>query len=201
MIADTLSPLAAREAVWSVSMIRRRLPSTEDALAILRAKRTRPVHRPPPPAGRALRTLVKDFDAKFGQGTGALQSRWREVVGEQIARRTEPVKVVRGRNGGPSSLEIRVAGPAAALIQHQAPEILSRVNLFLGQGKVDKLRIVQGPLRPMLKDPPKPARRRSPPLDAAQEAELAASLAAAPDGPLKAALLSLGRGVMRQRQG
>jgi hypothetical protein len=180
--------------------MRRRLPSREEAIAILAAKRTRRMPRPPPPAGRGLAPLLKELDAKFGQGPGALQARWREVVGVDIARRTEPVKLIRGRNGGPSSLEIRVAGAAAALIQHQAPEILARVNLFLGEGKVDKLRIVQGPLRALVPEAAKPMRRRPAPLDAAQEAELARGLASEPDSPLKSALLALGRGVLRPRR-
>ncbi|MEO8115587.1 MAG: DciA family protein [Phenylobacterium sp.] len=177
-------------------MARRPLPSPEEALRILSAKRTRPQRRPPPPAGRGLSKLVRDLDARFGQGPGALQARWREVVGVEIAKRTEPVKLVKGRNGGPSSLEIRVAGPSAAIIQHQAHEILARVNIFLGAEAVQKLRIVQGPLqaRPELAPP----RRRAQPLDAALEAKLAEGLARAPDGPLKQALLKLGRGVLRQ---
>ena len=127
--------------------MRRRLPTPEEAAAILTAKRTRPQRRAPPPAGRALSKTIRELDARFGQGPGALIARWREIVGADIARRTEPVKLVKGRNGGPSSLEIRVAGPSAALIQHQAHEILARVNLFLGAEAVQKLRIVQGPLR------------------------------------------------------
>lgn len=175
----------------------RDLPSTEEAARILAHRRTRPQRRPPPPAGRALNRLIRELDEKFGQGPGALQARWREIVGSEIARRTEPVKLTRPRGGGPGALEIRVAGPAAALVQHQAPEILTRVNLFLGEGTVTRLRIVQGPLR--LAPAAKPTRRRKPPLDAAEEAELARSLADAPDTPLKEALMSLGRGVLRER--
>lgn len=177
----------------------RRLPSTHEALLILSQKRTRPQRRPPPPAGRALGPMLKQLDAKFGQGPGALIARWREIVGPEIARRTEPVKLTKGRNGAPSSLEIRVAGPSAAIIQHQAHEILARVNLFLGADAVQKLRVVQGPLR----HKPEAARgpvRRSAPLDAADEAKLAKELAEAPEGPLKQALMSLGRGVLRQRR-
>ena len=96
---------------------RRDLPTLQEAARILTAKRTRPQRRPPPPMGRALNKTLKALDAKFGQGSGALEARWREVVGVEIAKRTEPVKLTRGRNGGPSSLEIRVAGPAAAIIQ------------------------------------------------------------------------------------
>lgn len=177
--------------------MRRPLPDLEETRQILSQRRTRPAPRPPPPAGRSLRKLIAELDARFGQGPGALEARWREIVGEQTARVTEPVKLVKGRAGAGAALEIRVAGPAAALIQHQAPEILARVNLFLGTGAVDRLRIVQGPLRPRPKA--EAAGRRPPkPLDAAQEADLAASLAAAPDGPLKAALLRLGRNVLRR---
>lgn len=174
----------------------RRLPTTEEALAILRARRTRPPHRPPPPAGRALSSYLRELDGRFGQGAGALAARWREIVGEDIARRTEPAKLIRGRNGGPSSLEIRVAGPAAAIIQHRAHEILARVNVFLGAEAVQKLRIVQGPLQRAETGPP---RRRAAPLDAAAEAELARGLAEAPEGRLRDALMVLGRGVLRRR--
>lgn len=178
----------------------RPLPTPAEAAAILARKRTRPSRRPPPPAGRKLNRLLKALDERFGQGPAALQARWREIVGDDIARRTEPVKLSKPRGGGPGSLEIRVAGPAAALIQHQAPEIVARVNLFLGSGAVNKLRIVQGPLRAPAARTVKPRLAPLPPLDAAREAELLASLAAAPDGPLKAALLRLGRGVLRERR-
>jgi hypothetical protein len=68
---------------------------------------------------------------------------------------------------------------------------------------VDKLRIVQGPLRPQtskqLGDLPR--KRGKGPLDAATEANLAKSLAGAPDGKLKAALLKLGREIARRDPG
>jgi hypothetical protein len=175
---------------------RHSLPSLEEAARILAAKRTRPPRRPPPPVGRALNRYVKELDAKYGQGVGGLSARWREIVGPEIARRTEPVKLIRGRAGAGSTLEVRVAGPAAAIVQHQAHDILSRVNLFLGPEAVQKLRIVQGPLQ--RREPPPPSRRRAPPLDAAQEAALADGLAAAPEGRLKASLMALGRSVLRR---
>jgi hypothetical protein len=178
--------------------MRRSLPTAEEAMRILTAKRTRPQHRPPPPAGRALNRTLKALDERFGQGPGALVVRWREIVGPEIAKRTQPVKLVKGRNGAPSSLEIRVAGPSAAIIQHQAHDILARVNLFLGTDAVQKLRIVQGPLR-VANDAPPPPRKRAAPLDAAKEAQLAGDLANAPEGPLKDALTRLGRAVLRRQ--
>jgi hypothetical protein len=180
----------------------RRLPTAAEAAAILATKRTRPPIRSTPTAGRALAKFIRELDARFGQGTGALNARWREIVGEPIARRTEPSRLVKGRQGGAYTLEIRVEGPSASLIQHQSADILERVNLFLGAGSVEKLRIVQGPVKP------RPAaaasagrpRVRSAPLDAAAEAELETSLEAAPEGKLRDALRQLGRNAMKPKR-
>lgn len=176
----------------------RRLPSPEEAAEILARRRTRPVRRPPPVAGRAVARLVRQFDRQFGPSVAPLQSRWREVVGETLWRVSEPVKLVQPRGakaGTGATLELRVDGPAAAIVQHQAEDIIERVNLALGPGTVGRLRIVQGLIRRAAR--PGRSTRGRPPLDAAKEAELSAGLAAAPDGPLKAALLKLGRAVMR----
>jgi hypothetical protein len=174
----------------------RRLPSTVEAAEILARKRTRPPHRSAPTAGRHMSKVVKALDEKFGKGTGALAARWREIVGETLARRTEPSKLSKPRSGGGATLEIRVDGPSAALIQHQSGEILERVNLFLGKGSVEKLRIVQGPVKAAPRTGSVPKRTRKAPMDAGREAELNASLKDAPDG-LREALQRLGRGVLR----
>ena len=105
---------------------------------------------------------MKQLEARFGQGVDGLKARWKEIVGEALARRTEPVKLSKPRGGGAASLELRVEGAAATLIQHQAPDILARVNLFLGEGAVERLRIVQGPLRGASPARPRPVFRRSP---------------------------------------
>jgi hypothetical protein len=178
----------------------RRLPSLLDAQRILAERRTRPVRRPPPPAGRSLTKFIKALDDRFGQGSDVLRTRWREIAGEVLATRTEPVKLIRSRTGGGGVLEIKVDGPAAALIQHQAPQLMARVNLFLGSGTVAKLRIVQGrviaPASRAAAATPKRLKNR--PLDAAAEARLREGLEKAADGPLKGALLRLGREVLRR---
>ena len=181
----------------------RRLPSAAEALLILRRTRTRPPPRPLPVVGRRLGPLLRTMDERFGSGPGALQARWREIAGERLAGFTEPVKLTRPRGGGPAALELRVQGPAAALVQHQAPEILARVNLFLGPGSVDRLRIVQGPVRAAPAGPTPAqaakARRRRGPLDAGTEARLQAEVAEAPEA-LRDALLDLGRAVERSNR-
>jgi hypothetical protein len=178
--------------------MKRSLPTPEEAIGILARRRTIPARRPAPPVGKSLAPLIRRLDERFGKGTSALSARWREIVGETLARHTEPVRLVKGRAGGPSALEIRVAGPAAAIIQHQAPEILGRAALALGEARIDKLRIVQGPVK-AAPAPAQPRPGRKGPLDAAAEAELSKGLEPLEDGPLKAALARLGREVMRQR--
>jgi hypothetical protein len=175
---------------------KRPLPTDAEALDILRRRRTRPAPRPAPPAGRSLAPTLKVLEAKFGHGMGGLQARWAEIVGEALARRSEPVKLIKSRTGEGSTLELRVDGPSAALIQHQVPQIVSRLDLVLGKGAVTRLRIVQGPIRNAAAATKPPPRRKAP-LDAGTEAALAKDLADAPEGPLKAALLKLGREVLR----
>ena len=143
--------------------------------------------------------LIKSLEARFGQGPEALQAHWREIVGEALAARSEPIRLIKARTGG-ATLELRVAGPVAALVQHQAPLILDRLNLYLGPDAVGRLRIVQGPLRAAARPSP-PKRRIRPPLDAAAEQALAEGLKDAPDGPLKEALTRLGRAVLRSQTG
>ncbi|MFN4040734.1 MAG: DUF721 domain-containing protein [Brevundimonas sp.] len=181
--------------------MRRPLPTEAEAREILARRRTRPPMRPVPRAGKALTGLIRELDEKFGRGAEALEPRWREIVGDRLARVTRPQKLTRGRGGAGGTLELRVAGAAALLVQHQSEEILSRVNLFLGSGAVAKLRIAQGPVKPLAeRERPRPARAASPPpLDAAEAARLEADLAAAPED-LRGPLAKLARAVMSNRR-
>ncbi len=178
----------------------RSLPSLEDAARILAAKRTRPPRRPPPSAARAVSRAIKGLDTRFDQGTQGLAAHWSEVVGKVLASRSEPGRLIRSRKAAGATLELRVEGPSSVLIQHQAPDIIERANMFLGSGTVTGLRILQRPLARAAKSTPVAAavrRRHKLPLDAAQERSLAHDLAAFQDGPLKLALQRLGREVLR----
>lgn len=175
--------------------MRRSLPTQDEAVSILNARRPRPPPAAPRHVVRGLAATLKGLEAKFGPGADDLRARWREIVGEALAGRTEPVRLIRARAGG-STLELKVAGPVAALVQHQAPLILDRLALYLGAGASTRLRIVQGPISRKAAGAGA-VRRTRPPLDAAAEAELARSLERIREGPLKDALAHLGRQVMR----
>jgi hypothetical protein len=174
----------------------RRLPSEAEAAAILATHRPTPPPKPPPHAARGFVSALKSLEDRFGPTSGDLRARWREIVGDALASRSEPVKLIKTRNAG-ATLELKVAGPVAALVQHQAPLILDRLNLYLGQGTVARLRIVQGPVSGPTKPTPRP--RAPPPLDTFAEQQLAGSLDRVREGPLRDALLRLGRQVARRR--
>jgi hypothetical protein len=179
------------------SGMRRPLPTDAEVREILSRRRSRPPPRPAPRAGRALQKLVKDMDERFGRGAGALEPRWREIVGERLARVCRPQKLSKGRGGQGGTLELRVVGPAALLVQHQAETILAQVNLVLGAGAVERLRISQGPVPPLPQADAGPTRPAAPPpLSAAAEAELRAQTAAAAPH-LAEALTRLGRALRR----
>lgn len=178
--------------------MKRSLPSLEDSLRILRNVRTRRAPKAPPPVKKQVQPLMKSLEARFeGQDDPAhrLQRRWPEIAGEKLAKLCEPVRLIKGRTGG--ALEIRVAGAFAPLIQHQAGTLVDRINLFLGGKPVERLRIVQGPLTlaPRKVPPPKPA-----PLTAAEDLALQQELSDVGDDKVRAALLKLGRSVMRNQK-
>jgi hypothetical protein len=177
---------------------RRTLPTPDEARRILASKRTRPPRRPAPTLGRALTPFIKALDERFGPGAGGLEARWKEIVGETLARRSQPAKLVKGRGGAPAVLEIKVEGPMATLVQHQSADILARVNLFLGEGAVSRLRIVQGPVapKPATGRPAKAKPARQKPLDIALEAELSRSVEGAETPRLRQGLEKLGRAVL-----
>ncbi len=71
---------------------------------------------------------------------------WSEIVGADMARQSRPEKLTGARTPGGGSLRLRCTGAAAVELQHRGPEIIQRVNAFLGFTAVAKIALVNGPL-------------------------------------------------------
>ena len=150
---------------------------------------------------RKLAELTSEFmaDAFKKQGFAAteLVTRWRDIVGADIAAHAEPIKLQWPRETGgepaePATLVLRVEGPAAIEIQHQSAIILERINRFFGWQAVGRIALRQAPLsRPKTKATP-------PKLDSAEVARVEATLTAVTDDGLRAALGRLGAAVKRR---
>jgi hypothetical protein len=82
---------------------------------------------------------------RFGFVQGAVVSRWTEIVGERYAKVSTPESIrfpAGKKNGG--TLTLAVSGAHAPLLQHLAPMIMERVNLFFGYEAVVKIVFRQG---------------------------------------------------------
>jgi hypothetical protein len=119
---------------------------------------------------------------------------WPEIVGAELARQSRPEKLSvprAGKAGG--SLQLRCTGAAALELQHRAPEIMERINAFMGFAAVGKIVLNQGPL-PQARSP---HARLATPLDNATRNSMlqATQHVSAPE--LRAALERLAKAIAR----
>jgi hypothetical protein len=99
------------------------------------------------------RTLSATFQ-KQGFASVDIITHWEEIVGPELAGRTEPQRLVWPRREDSDSvgiLHIRVEGPYAIELQHLAPVVIERVNRYFGWRCVGRLKLAQGPVAPRRK--------------------------------------------------
>ncbi len=97
---------------------------------------------------------IGDAFAKQGFASVEIVTHWQEIVGDDLAKRSEPIKLIWPRRDDPASvgtLQIRVEGAYALEIQHLQPVIIERVNRYFGWRCVGRLAIRQGPVVPRKK--------------------------------------------------
>lgn len=137
---------------------------------------------------------------RAGISVGLVQS-WEEIVGVRVSQRSRPEKIVWPRRMSdddpfePATLVIACEALAAMHIQHEAGEIMSRINSFLGFQAIGRLRIVQKPVATV--NNRKPPKLRS--LTKPEEARLDKSLTHIEDAGLREALEKLGRAVIARK--
>jgi hypothetical protein len=138
----------------------------------------------------SLPKVTKPVLEKHGRAYASLIGEWDNIVGPALASVSLPEKLAAPTGSG-GVLTVRVAGAAATEFQHLAPQILDRINTYLGFGAVARLKLVQAPL-------PGP-RRRAPPRRLALSAERRKGIAAAAepvtDPQLHDALVRLGEAI------
>ena len=83
-----------------------------------------------------------------------LATDWTAIVGEEIAEKTVPQKLVAARNGS-AKLHVRVESAFAVELQHIEPQVLERINAFFGYRAVEKLFLAHGSVPPRKKPRPK----------------------------------------------
>jgi hypothetical protein len=124
---------------------------------------------------------------KRGLSEARIVTDWSEIVGPMLAEATSPERLKTENRDAPGILHIRAAGPVATEIQHLAPQIIDRINVYFGYKAVDRLHIVQAPPRTRRR-----RRREAPALDAKTRAAVETHVSAVPDDDLRDALARLG---------
>ncbi len=142
--------------------------------------------------GEAVAPLAAPILKRRGLALASLVRTWPEIVGDALARRLSPERLVFARGQSThGTLHLRLGlGALAPEVLHSAPVIIERINASLGWAAVARLRLVHAPADPGAQTP---APAAPPVLSAQQEADLAGTLAAVADPQLRAILESLGR--------
>jgi len=141
-------------------------------------------------------SLLAESFRKQGFAASELVTRWPEIAGADIAAHAEPERirwprVTEGEPSEPATLVLRVEGPTAIEIQHQAGIIVERVNRYLGWRAIGQIALRQAPLSRRNKQ----SRRKT---DADAAARIASTLGAVSDESLRTALARLGAAIKQK---
>jgi len=161
----------------------------------------RPYGNPVPVSDLATEILDPVLRKRAGISIGLVQS-WEEIAGPRLAGRSRPEKIQWPRRlheddpFEPAVLIIACEGMAALHLQHEAGEIINRVNAFLGFNAIGRIRIVQKPVLSE-KARPKPSPR---PLNDAEKAKLSRTVGKIEDDGLRASLERLGATILGRKR-
>jgi hypothetical protein len=149
------------------------------------------------PIAAELPRLIGKPLGKRGFGEGGLIAEWPAVVGEEIARHAAPLKLAfpRGQRRE-GTLTLRATGAFATELQHMAPQLVERINGYLGYAAIARLKIEQGRLPPRARS----GMHQLAPLAPVEEQQMTSALQRIGDDNLRRALEGLGRAVKGLRR-
>jgi hypothetical protein len=139
----------------------------------------------PRPVAVLLPRLTRAAFRRHSPGSAQLIADWAAVVGPALAQVTMPRRVAAG------TLTLACSGPVAIELQHYGPELMTRINAYLGTEAVRQLRFVQTGTAAAASAPPS-----APKPSAAAMKRVERAVADLPPGPLRDALAALGRSVV-----
>lgn len=142
--------------------------------------------------GQSLTPLCR----KQGFASADIVQFWAEIVGPQFAHCTEPDKIRwprRGEGDGfhPGTLIVHCEGAQSVFFQHERESVIQRVNAYFGYPAIDKIQILQRPVRPRRAIQPPPLR----PMTNAEETKLDQQLVGMENDRMAAALKRLGHAI------
>lgn len=156
------------------------------------------MRREPRPIADLVGRAIDPVCRRRGFASSELLTLWPELVGQEVAEGSRPEKLLWPRRRGeagegePATLLVAADGPTALVLTHAGPQIVERLNAFLGWRAIARIRVEQN-FRPA---PPPPRRRDHRPLAPAETAAVAERVGGIADGALRQAVERLGRAVL-----
>jgi hypothetical protein len=146
--------------------------------------------------------ILEPVIARRSGMTHDLIAGWEDIVGPQYATNTRPEKIVWPKRASdidpfqPGTLMVACDGAKALFLQHEADQVIERLNLFFGFQAIAKIRINQKPVRA-----PEQKSRTASELDAIESARLENVTGKISDPELRKRIEAFGKGViLRQRK-
>ncbi len=166
---------------------------------------------PPSPTRRmrgfeAAAGFVRDPVRAVGEARGfavaRLLTHWAEIVGEDLARTTRPVKVGYGREGMGATLTLLTTAAQAPMVQMELPRIRDRVNACYGYAAISRISVTQTAPAGFAEGQVEfiPAPKAAPVPDPEILAKAAATADGVQDTTLRAALETLAQNVLSRRK-
>ncbi|MEN9410748.1 MAG: hypothetical protein RL216_2722 [Pseudomonadota bacterium] len=154
------------------------------------------------PASGFLRDPIRHAGESRGFAVARLLTHWPEVVGDDLARMTRPVKIGYSRDGMGATLTLLVSSAHAPMVQMQLPRIVEKVNAIYGYAAISRITLTQtaatGFAEGQAEFVPAPKAAPAPAPEIVQEARDTA--APITDPGLRAALEALAQNILNRRR-
>lgn len=146
--------------------------------------------------GSVLAPSVRKVGESRGFAETRLLTHWAEIVGEDVAKIAQPIKVGYARKGGlGATLTLLANGASAPLLQMQLPRIRERVNAAYGYNAISRIHITQtAPVG--FAEAQEPFEPPVVSLSESETARVSRTVNGVDDAGLKSALENLGRNVL-----
>jgi hypothetical protein len=95
------------------------------------------------PAFGLMKDAVRSAGETRGFAVARLLTHWAEVAGEDMARKTRPVKIGYGKGGMGATLTLLVKAPEAPMVQMALPALKERVNAVYGYAAISHIHLTQ----------------------------------------------------------
>jgi hypothetical protein len=95
------------------------------------------------PAFGLMKDAVRTAGESRGFAVARLLTHWAEVAGEEMARKTRPVKIGYGKGGMGATLTLLVKAAEAPMVQMALPVLKERVNSVYGYAAISHIHLTQ----------------------------------------------------------